>query len=153
MVHDLRIAGDAAEVLLGCALVFGSALSLSPLPDGQWGSGRAARQARVTAWASTVACALCIAQFLLSRPFEPEIAMAGLRPVDRHGGVVDSAAGVAGVRGDPSHRCRDGGAGRHFRPGDYDVSWLALLEESIGAAQLLGAALVIVGVLVMSRRG
>ena len=57
------------------------------------------------------------------------------------------------VSGDPSHRCRAGGAGRHFRPGDYDVSGWMLLEESIGAAQLLGAALVIVGVLVMSRRG
>ncbi|MEZ5611703.1 MAG: EamA family transporter, partial [Rhodocyclaceae bacterium] len=32
------------------------------------------------------------------------------------------------------------------------LGWM-LLEESIGAAQLLGAALVIVGVLVMSRRG
>ena len=154
VVHDLRIAGDAAEVLLGCALVFASALSYALYLMGNGEVVGRLGSARVTAWASTVACALCIAQFLLSRPFE------SLRLPWQVYGLSIAMAALSTVL--PvwlvSEAIRRIGAGPVALAGTSGpvitmfLGWM-LLEESIGAVQLLGAALVIVGVLVMSRRG
>jgi drug/metabolite transporter (DMT)-like permease len=66
--QELRLEG--ADVALGSALVFGAALSYavyliySGEVVGRIGS------LRLTGWATSVACVLCIAQFLLLRPLE-----------------------------------------------------------------------------------
>lgn len=154
VVHDLRIAGDAAEVLLGCALVFGSALSYALYLMGNGEVVGRLGSARVTAWASTVACALCIAQFLLSRPFESLILPWQVYGLSIAMAALSTVLPVWLV----SEAIRRIGAGPVALAGTSGpvitmfLGWM-LLEESIGAAQLLGAALVIVGVLVMSRRG
>ncbi|KRG45454.1 multidrug DMT transporter permease [Stenotrophomonas pictorum JCM 9942] len=64
--HDIRL--DGARTLLGSALVFASALSYAVY---LFGSGQAVARigaVRLTAYASTVACVLCIGQYLLFQP-------------------------------------------------------------------------------------
>jgi drug/metabolite transporter (DMT)-like permease len=64
--HEVRLTGS--ETALGAALVFGSALSYAVYLVY---SGREVRRLgalRLTGWATSVACGLCIVQFLLLRP-------------------------------------------------------------------------------------
>ena len=64
--HEVQLTGSGSA--LGAALVFGSALSYAVYLVY---SGREVRRLgalRLTGWATSVACALCIAQFLLLRP-------------------------------------------------------------------------------------
>lgn len=153
VTHDLQIGGEASQVALGCALVFGSALSYALYLMGNGEVVGRLGSARVTAWASTVACLLCIGQFLLTRPvanlalpwqvYGLSIAMA----------VFSTVLPVWLV----SEAIRRIGAGPVALAGTSGpvvtmfLGW-ALLNEAIGPAQLLGAALVIAGVLVMSRK-
>ena len=73
--HEVRLTG--ADSALGAALVFGSALSYAVYLVY---SGREVRRLgalRLTGWATSVACVLCIAQFLLLRPLSaPAVAPA-----------------------------------------------------------------------------
>jgi drug/metabolite transporter (DMT)-like permease len=64
--HELNLAGPGTA--LGTALVFGSAVSYAVYLA--YGGKEVQRLGalRLTGWASTVACGLCIAQFLLLRP-------------------------------------------------------------------------------------
>ncbi|MEZ5612630.1 MAG: DMT family transporter [Rhodocyclaceae bacterium] len=153
MVHDLRVAGEAGEVLLGCALVFGSALSYALYLMGNGEVVGRLGSSRVTAWASTVACLLCIGQFLLTRP------LASLALPWQVYGLSLAMAAFSTVL--PvwlvSEAIRRIGAGPVALAGTSGpvvtmlLGWL-LLGESIGPVQVLGATLVIAGVLVMSRR-
>ncbi|HPR08104.1 MAG TPA: DMT family transporter, partial [Denitromonas sp.] len=68
VAHDLRLSGEATEVMIGSALVFGSAMAYALYLMGNGQVVGRLGAARVTAWASTVACALSIGQFLLLRP-------------------------------------------------------------------------------------
>lgn len=64
--HDIQL--DGRRTLLGSALVFASALSYAVY---LFGSGQAVVRigaVRLTAYASTVACVLCIGQYLLLQP-------------------------------------------------------------------------------------
>lgn len=64
--HDIQL--DGRRTLIGSALVFASALSYAVY---LFGSGQAVARigaVRLTAYASTVACALCIGQYLLLQP-------------------------------------------------------------------------------------
>lgn len=64
--HDIQLEGR--RTLIGSALVFASALSYAVY---LFGSGQAVARigaVRLTAYASTVACALCIGQYLLLQP-------------------------------------------------------------------------------------
>lgn len=64
--HDIQL--DGRRKLLGAALVFASALSYAVY---LFGSGQAVARigaVRLTAYASTVACVLCIGQYLLLQP-------------------------------------------------------------------------------------
>ncbi|WP_312346471.1 DMT family transporter [Stenotrophomonas acidaminiphila] len=64
--HDIQL--DGRRTLLGAALVFASALSYAVY---LFGSGQAVVRigaVRLTAYASTVACVLCIGQYLLLQP-------------------------------------------------------------------------------------
>ena len=70
LVFGQEVVLQGRDVLLGSALVLGSALSYAVY---LLASGEVVRRigaARLTGLASTVACALCIGQFLLLRPLE-----------------------------------------------------------------------------------
>ena len=70
LVFGQEVALQGRDVLLGSALVLGSALSYALY---LLASGEVVRRigaARLTGLASTVACALCIGQFLLLRPLQ-----------------------------------------------------------------------------------
>lgn len=151
--HDLRIAGEAGEVLLGCALVFGSALSYALYLMGNGEVVGRLGAMRVTAFATSVACVLCIGQFFVLRPVAVldlpwQVYALGLAMA-----VFSTVAPVWLV----SEAIRRLGAGPVSLTGTLGpvvtifLGWL-LLDEAIGAGQLAGAALVIAGVLVMARR-
>ncbi|HSQ73265.1 MAG TPA: DMT family transporter [Rubrivivax sp.] len=64
--HEVQLAG--ADGALGAALVFGSALSYAVYLVYSGKEVRRLGALRLTGWATSVACGLCIAQFLLLRP-------------------------------------------------------------------------------------
>jgi drug/metabolite transporter (DMT)-like permease len=66
--HEVRLTGP--DTLLGAALVFGSALSYAVYLSLGGQEVRRLGALRLTGWASSVACMLCILQFLLLRPLE-----------------------------------------------------------------------------------
>ncbi len=69
--HELRFSG--ADTLLGAALVFGSALSYAVYLALSCEHVRRLGALRLTGWATSVACVLCIAQFLLLRPLQAAV--------------------------------------------------------------------------------
>ena len=68
VAHDLDLGGDAHEVWLGGALVFGSAVSYALYLMGNGQAVGRLGAARVTAAASTIACVLCLVHFAATRP-------------------------------------------------------------------------------------
>lgn len=64
--HEVRLEGG--DVLLGTALVFGSAVSYAVYLVYSGAHVKRLGALRLTGWATSVACVLCIAQFLLLRP-------------------------------------------------------------------------------------
>jgi drug/metabolite transporter (DMT)-like permease len=64
--HELRLEG--ADTALGAALVFASALSYAVYLVYSGEEVKRLGSLRLTGWATTVACLLCIAQFALLRP-------------------------------------------------------------------------------------
>lgn len=154
VTHDLHVAGDRAAVLAGSLLVFGSAVSYALYLMGNGEVVGRLGAARVTAFASSFACLLAIGQFLALRPAE----MLLQQPWQVHGLALAMAVFATVL---PvwllSEAIRRIGAGpvaltSTLGPvGTMFLGWL-LLDEAVGGAQLLGAALVIGGVMVMARR-
>ncbi|KAB2926661.1 MAG: DMT family transporter [Candidatus Contendobacter sp.] len=153
VAHDLRLAGTARDLALGGALVFGSALSYALY---LLGSGRVVGRLgalRVTALASLIACGLGIGQFLLLRPLA---ALAQPWPVYGLALAMALFSTVLPVWA-VSEAIRRIGAGPVALTGSLGpivtllLAWL-LLDEALGGAQLIGAALVITGVMVIARR-
>ncbi len=64
--HELSFAGT--QTALGAALVFGSAVAYAVYLVASGAEVKKLGALRLTGWASSVACALCIAQFLALRP-------------------------------------------------------------------------------------
>lgn len=64
--HEVRLSGS--DSALGAALVFGSALSYAVYLVYSGKEVRRLGALRLTGWATSVACVLCIVQFLLLRP-------------------------------------------------------------------------------------
>ncbi|MCB1998711.1 MAG: DMT family transporter [Burkholderiaceae bacterium] len=64
--HEVTLEG--ADVLLGTALVFGSAVSYAVYLVYSGAHVKRLGAMRLTGWATSVACVLCIVQFLLLRP-------------------------------------------------------------------------------------
>lgn len=152
VAHDLQLSGDTAEVVTGSALVFGSAVAYALYLMGNGQVVGRLGSARVTAWASTVACALSIGQFLLMRP------LGALEQPWQVYGLTLAMAAFSTVL--PiwcvSEAIRRIGAGPVALTGSLGpVVTLGLgavlLDEAVGLAQLAGGAMVIGGVLVMAR--
>ena len=72
--HELQVVGS--NVLLGAALVFGSALSYAVYLVYSGEEVRRLGSLRLTGLATTVACVLCIVQFALLRPLSAAMAVA-----------------------------------------------------------------------------
>ncbi|MCC4117476.1 DMT family transporter [Aromatoleum toluclasticum] len=151
--HDLHIAGEARDVALGGALVFASSLSyaLYLMGNGQV-VGRLGSM-RVTAFATSVASVLCIAQFFVLRPVSALDLPWQVYALGVAMALMSTVAPVWLV----SEAIRRLGAGPVSLMGTLGpvvtilLGWL-LLDEALGISQLAGASLVIAGVLVMARR-
>ncbi|MFT4171523.1 MAG: DMT family transporter [Rhodocyclaceae bacterium] len=149
VVGDMRVSptGSGAHTLLGCALVAASALAYAVylMMSGQVVLRLGAT--RVTAYASLVACALSIAQFLLVRPIG-----ALVQPWQVHAlGICMAIFGTVLPIWLVAEAIRRLGASSASMVGSlgpiFTIILAALiLGEHIGPAQFIGAALVILGV-------
>lgn len=153
VAHDLRMAGLARDIVIGSALVFGSALSYALYLLGNGIVVGRLGAVRVTAFASIVACALAISQFLLMRPIAVLLQPWPVYALALAMALFSTVLPVWLV----SEAIRRLGAGPVALTGSLGpivtllLAWL-LLDEALGMAQLAGAALVIAGVTVMARR-
>jgi drug/metabolite transporter (DMT)-like permease len=153
VAHDLRLAGSARDLALGGSLVFGSALSYALY---LLGSGRVVGRLgalRVTALASLIACLLALGQFLLLRPLAALVQPGPVYGLALAMALFSTVLPVWGVaeairRLGPGPVALTGSLGPVVTLG---LAWF-LLDETLGLAQLAGAALVIAGVTVMARR-
>ncbi len=149
--HDVAAAGADRHVWLGAALVFGSAVSYALYLIGNGQVVGRIGAARLTAWASIVACLLCIGQFLLMRPLS---ALALPWQVYGLSGAMALFSTVLPVYM-ISEAIRRIGAGPASLLGSMGpvatifLGWL-LLDEAVSLSQLAGAALVMAGVLLVS---
>lgn len=152
VAHDLTLSDDTTDVMIGSALVFGSAVAYALYLMGNGQVVGRLGAARVTAWASTVACTLSIGQFLILRP------IAALDQPWQVYGLAIAMALFSTVL--PiwcvSEAIRRIGAGPVALTGSLGpIVTLGLgavmLDEAIGVAQLAGGAMVVGGVLVMAR--
>jgi drug/metabolite transporter (DMT)-like permease len=148
--HDLQVGG--ARTAWGSALVFGSALAYAAYLVGSGQMVARIGAVRLTAYASLVACVLCIAQFLLLRPLQ---ALALPHPVywlSLLNGTACTAvpvlATMLAVRRIGSGRASQIGM---LGPVSTIVLSVLLLGEAMGPWQIAGTVLVLGGVLMVSR--
>lgn len=149
--HDLSLGG--ADVALGGALVFASALSYAIYLVGSGQLVARIGALRLTAYASTVACVLCLAQaFILAGP----AAFAGIVPavwwLSLLNGTLCTVFPVLAVmmaieRIGPGLAAQIGMLG----PVSTIVLSVLVLGEAMGPWQVAGTVLVLAGVLVVSR--
>lgn len=151
--HDLRLGGR--DVMLGGALVFASALSYAIYLVGSGELVGRVGALRLTAYASIVACLLCLAQFAL---VDGIAALAEVAPavwgLSLLNGTLCTVFPVAAVmlaiaRIGPGLAAQIGMLG----PVSTIVLSLWLLGEPMGPWQIAGTVLVLAGVLAASRRG
>ncbi|MBB1089546.1 DMT family transporter [Lysobacter sp. SG-8] len=149
--HDLDVGGR--NIMLGSILVFGSALAYAFYLLGSGALVQRVGAVRLTAYASTVACVLCIGQFLLLRPLgslrlAPEVY--GLSLVN---GTLCTVLPVlmvmmAVARIGSARAAQIGMLG----PVSTIVLSVFLLGEPMGPWQVAGTVLVLAGVFMVGRR-
>jgi len=151
--HDLRLGGR--DVVIGGALVFASALSYAIYLVGSGELVGRIGALRLTAYASIVACMLCLAQFAL---IDGVGALAEVTPavwsLSLLNGTVCTVFPVAAVmlaiaRIGPGLAAQIGMLG----PVSTIVLSVWVLGEAMGPWQVAGTVLVLAGVLAASRRG
>ena len=130
LAHDLDLAGAATDVWVGGALVFGSAVSYALYLMGNGQAVGRLGAARVTAWASTIACVLCLAHFAATRPLALLVQPAPVMALGAGMALLSTVVGASmlsadGLGGDPPPGRRPGVADRHPRPGGHALSRLA----------------------------
>jgi len=147
--HDIQL--DGRRTLLGSALVFASALSYAVY---LFGSGLAVARigaVRLTAYASTVACVLCIGQYLLLQP----LAALGRQPAPVYwlsllNGTVCTVLPVLAIMVGVK-RIGSSLAAQVSMLGPVSTIVLSvwLLDEPMGPWQSAGTVLVLLGVLLV----
>ena len=148
--HDLHLGGSG--VAIGSALVFGSALSYGAYLYGSGALVGRIGAVRLTAYASVVASALCIGQYLVLRPTPLARVAREVYALSLLNGtlctVLPVLATMMGIR-----RIGAGPAAQvgMIGPVSTIVLSLLILHEPMGAWQIAGTALVAAGVLVVSR--
>ena len=151
-IHDLG-QGEAREVWIGGALVFGSSVSYALYLSGSAPMIGRLGAMRFSVLAMLVSSAVTLLHFSLVQPFT-----AFIQPLQVYGWGLAMAlfATVVPVFAQ-SAAIRRLGAGRASLFGmvgpllTIGFGWW-LLDESISLAQMIGAALVVVGILIVSRR-
>ena len=151
-IHDLG-QGEAREVWIGGALVFGSSVSYALYLSGSAPMIGRLGAMRFSALAMLVSSAVTLLHFSLVQPFT-----AFIQPLQVYGWGLAMAlfATVVPVFAQ-SAAIRRLGAGRASLFGmvgpllTIGFGWW-LLDESTSLAQMIGAALVVVGILIVSRR-
>lgn len=149
--HDLRTTGNAREIWIGGAFVFGSALCYAIYLAGSATMIRRLGSARFTALAMLASSAATLAHFLAEQPLQALVQPA---PVYAIGFGMAILATVFPVFAQ-SAAIRHLGSGRAVLIGTLGpiltigLGWL-VLDESVSFAQLAGAALVVAGVILVS---
>ncbi len=151
--HDMKVAGDINAVLIGAAFVFGSALSYALYSAGAEIAIHRLGTIRFAALAIIVSTVATQIHFVLTQPFS---ALIQPMPVYVYGAAMAIFSTVLPVfwLSAAVHRV---GAARAVLIGTLGpiltifFSWL-LLSEPVSIAQLLGASLVLAGVLLVTRR-
>lgn len=148
-LHDLRVEG--ADVPLGAALVFGSALAYAIYLVGVGEVAHRIGTLRFTAYALTVSCAAVVTQFLLTHSpralVQPQPVYALAAAMAIVSTVMPAFLLTAGIR-------RVGARTASMISAVGPVSTLVLaaifLQEPLSAVQIFGAALVLIGVITVS---
>jgi drug/metabolite transporter (DMT)-like permease len=150
--HDLRIGDDAAAVLLGGSLVFGSAFLYATYLVGSGSVIARLGSMRFTAWAMLASTAFVLGQFALTRP------VAALAVPTRIHGLALAMAVFSTVL--PTWMIAEAirriGADTSSLIGSFGPVFTIglgalILGESIHPLQLAGAALVLLGVMLVTR--
>ena len=151
-IHDLGL-GDTRSVLIGGALVFGSSISYALYISGSAPMIGRLGALRFSALATLISSAVTLLHFSLSQPLS-----AFVQPLPVYGWGLAMAifATVIPVFAQ-SAAIRQLGAGRAALVGmvgpilTIGFGWW-LLDEAISPEQMIGAALVVSGILIVSRR-
>lgn len=151
-IHDLGL-GDTRSVLIGGALVFGSSISYALYISGSAPMISRLGAMRFSALATLVSSAVTLLHFSISQPFS-----AFIQPLPVYGWGLAMAifATVIPVFAQ-SAAIRHLGAGRASLVGmvgpilTIGFGWW-LLDEAISLEQMIGAGLVVIGILIVSRR-
>ncbi len=148
--HELRF--DGWNTAIGAALVFGSALSYAVYLVYSGELVRRIGALRLVGWATTVACLLCIAQFLLLRPLSAAVVAPEVIALSVLNAVLCTAAPVVLVM----LAIERIGAGLTAQAGMVGpmttlLMGALILGEPFNAWILAGTALVLAGVLWVSR--
>ena len=151
--HDIRITGDADAIALGSALVFGSALGYAIYLVGAGGIIARLGSSRFIAWAMLASTVFITAQFALTRPVAAlglprsvhalALAMAIFCTVLPTWMIAESIRRIGA-----STASLVGSLGPVFTIGFGAL----LLGEPVNLLQLAGVALVLAGVMLVSRR-
>ena len=151
--HDIRITGDADTIALGSALVFGSALGYAIYLVGAGGIIARLGSSRFIAWAMLASTVFITAQFALTRPVSAlqlprsvhalALAMALFCTVLPTWMIAESIRRIGA-----STASLVGSLGPVFTIGFGAL----LLGEPVNLLQLVGVALVLAGVMLVSRR-
>lgn len=151
--HDLQVAGDMKTVLLGAAFVFGSALTYAMYSAGAEPAIRRLGSARFAALAMLVSTTATQIHFFATQPLA---AFVQPLPIYGYGAAMALFSTVLPVFWQ-SAAIRRIGSARAVLIGTLGpvltifFGWW-LLSEPISAAQLVGAGLVLAGVLLVSRK-
>lgn len=150
--HDLQVGGS--NILLGGALVFGSALAYALYLVGSGELVARVGAVRLTAYASSVASVLCLAQFALLRPPEALALPWQVHALSLVNGTLCTVLPVLAVmmavaRIGSALAAQIGMVG----PVSTIVLSLLLLGEPMGPWQVAGTVLVMAGVFAVSRHG
>lgn len=151
--HDLRLGGDPSAVWIGAGFVFASSVCYAIYLTGSAGMIARLGAARFTALAMLVSTAVTFGHFMATRPLA---ALALPWPVYMLGAMMALVSTVLPVFA-LSAAIRRVGSGQAALVGMVGpvltiVFAALLLDEGFSAAQMLGAALVIAGVAIVSRR-
>lgn len=152
-VHDLHVADNIAEVLVGAGFVFASALTYAFYSAGAESVIHRLGSTRFAALAMLVSTAATQLHFFATQPLS---ALAQPLPVYVYGAAMALFSTVLPIFWQ-SAAIRRIGSARSVLIGTLGpvltifFGWL-LLDEAISLAQLVGAALVLAGVLLVSRK-
>ena len=151
VAHEVRLEGDASQVLLGGGLVFASAVAYSFYLIGSGETIAQLGATRFTAYAMTVASVLCVLQFALTHPWSALAMPASVYWITLMMALFSTVLPVWLL----SEGIRRLGAGQasliaSVGPVATLAMGAAFLGEQVGWLQVLGAVLVLGGVLLVS---